>query len=172
MAGTTTNNGWTYPTSTDYVYQGASAIQTLASGIDTSVGTGLLAWQSWSPTFSGGWANGNGTWTAKYVQIGKTVIATGYFVVGSTTTKGTGMIISLPVTAFNSTNINGSAWCGTTSSSGFSPLIVRPASTTTFTMIAHNAAGTYVTGADVASTAPITWATSSVVSFTCIYQAA
>lgn len=37
MAGTTTNYGWTYPTSTDYVKDGASAIQTLATGVDTSL---------------------------------------------------------------------------------------------------------------------------------------
>lgn len=172
MAGTTTNNGWTYPTSTDYVYLGAQAIQTLATGIDTSVGTGLVAWQSWSPTLSGGWANGNGTWTAKYVQIGKTVIATGYFVVGSTTTKGTGMNISLPVTAATTTLINGIAYAGTSASSGFSTMHVFPASTTAITCFAQNAAGTYLASGSVSSTAPITWATSSVIAFTVIYQAA
>lgn len=37
MAGTTSAFGWTYPTSTDLVKDGASAIQTLATGIDTSM---------------------------------------------------------------------------------------------------------------------------------------
>lgn len=37
MAGTTSAFGWTYPTGTDYVKDGASAIQTLATGIDTSM---------------------------------------------------------------------------------------------------------------------------------------
>jgi len=41
MAGTTTNYGWTYPTSTDLVKDGATAIQTLASGIDTSMNAAL-----------------------------------------------------------------------------------------------------------------------------------
>lgn len=41
MAGTTTNYGWTYPTSTDYVKDGATAIQTVATGIDTTLGTAL-----------------------------------------------------------------------------------------------------------------------------------
>lgn len=41
MSGTTTNYGWTYPTSTDYVKDGATAIQTLATGIDTSLNTAL-----------------------------------------------------------------------------------------------------------------------------------
>jgi hypothetical protein len=36
--GTTTNNGWTYPESTDLVKDGATAIQTLADDIDTTLG--------------------------------------------------------------------------------------------------------------------------------------
>jgi len=172
MAGTTTNNGWDYPTSTDYVKDGATAIQTLATDIDTSVGTGLLAWQSWTPTLSNGWLNGNGVWTAKYAKLGKIVIATGYFVVGSTTTKGTNLDVNLPVTAATATNINGISWCGTTSSSGFSPLFVRPISTSGVNLFAQNSAGTYVAAGSVTATAPITWATNSVLSFTFIYEAA
>ena len=37
MAGTTTNYGWTYPTSTDLVKDGATAIQTAIQGADTSL---------------------------------------------------------------------------------------------------------------------------------------
>lgn len=37
MAGTTTNYAWTYPTSTDLVKDGATAIQTLATAQDTSL---------------------------------------------------------------------------------------------------------------------------------------
>jgi hypothetical protein len=36
--GTTTNNGWTYPESTDLVKDGATAIETLATDIDTTLG--------------------------------------------------------------------------------------------------------------------------------------
>jgi hypothetical protein len=36
--GTTTNNGWTYPESTDLVKDGATAIETLATNIDTTLG--------------------------------------------------------------------------------------------------------------------------------------
>jgi hypothetical protein len=38
MAGTTTNFGWTYPTSTDLVKDGATAIQTAVQGVDTRFG--------------------------------------------------------------------------------------------------------------------------------------
>jgi hypothetical protein len=37
MAGTTTNYAWTYPTSTDLVKDGATAIQTAIQGADTSL---------------------------------------------------------------------------------------------------------------------------------------
>lgn len=171
MAGTTTNNGWDYPSSTDLVKDGAVNIQTLAQDIDTSIGTGLLAWQTWAPTLSAGWANGNGVWTAKYVKIGKTVIAMGYFAVGSTTTKGTTLAVSLPVTSANAATINGTAWCGTTNSSGLSNLAVFPTGTASFNLYSQNTAGTYVSWSNVTSTAPITWATNSILSFTVIYEA-
>jgi len=41
MAGTTTNYGWTYPTSTDLVKDGATAIQTAVQGADTTLFTAL-----------------------------------------------------------------------------------------------------------------------------------
>ena len=41
MAGTTTNYAWTYPTSTDLVKDGATAIQTAIQGADTTLFTAL-----------------------------------------------------------------------------------------------------------------------------------
>lgn len=172
MATTTPINGWPVPTSTDLVTNGATAIESLGDAIDAAVGSGLQSWTSWTPTLSGGWANGNGVWTAKYAQLGERVIAVGYFVVGSTTTRGTGLDVNLPGTAATTQNINGIAWCGTTSTSGFSPLMVRPATTTSVNLFALNSAGTYLAAGSVTTTAPITWATNSVISFTFIYEAA
>ena len=43
---TTTNYGWDTPDDTDLVKDGALAIRDLGQEIDTSVGTGLLAWTS------------------------------------------------------------------------------------------------------------------------------
>ena len=83
---TTTNNGWVTPDNTAYVKDGASAIRSLGQSIDTSVGKGLLAWQTWAPVLSGGWANGNGVWNARYAQIGKTVHVAAFFTLGTTTT--------------------------------------------------------------------------------------
>lgn len=174
MATTTPNNGWTVPTSTDYVKDGATAIETLGDAIDASVGTGLLAWQSWAPTLSGGWANGNGTWTARYAQLGKTVFVRGKFVVGSTTTKGTGMTISLPVTAtaaaVESTSIPPAL--AVAGGSNTQLLFGYIGTTGTFTLFAMNAAGTYLTRTNVTATVPATWATSDEIHFHFTYQAA
>jgi hypothetical protein len=63
MAGTTTYYGITYPTNTDYVKDGANAIQTVATGFDTAVAI---------PTYN----NQTGTsYTFVLSDIGKTVTA-------------------------------------------------------------------------------------------------
>jgi hypothetical protein len=174
MAGTTTNNGWDYPTSTDYVKDGATAIQTLATDIDTSTGKGLIAWQSWAPTLSGGWLNGNGTWAAEYAQLGKTVFVRGDFTVGSTTTKGTGLTISLPVTARSGsiTTASVAPASATVGGSNTQILFGYIGTTTTFTLFAMNAAGTYLTRTNVTATVPATWATSDEINFAFTYEAA
>lgn len=174
MATTTPNNGWTVPTSTDYVKDGATAIETLGDAIDASVGTGLLAWQSWAPTLSGGWLNGNGTWTASYVKIGKIVHVRGRFVLGSTTTKGTTMSISLPVTAAANqvSTVSGAATWATVAGTNTYLLFPQIASTTTITMFAPNVAGTYMTRANLTAAIPATWATSDEVHFSFTYEAA
>lgn len=170
---TTTNNGWTTPDDTGYVRDGALNIRTLGSAIDTSVGKGLLAWQTWAPTFpAGGWVANNGVWDAKYCQVGKTVFAYGYFTLGTTTTKGTSMIISLPVTARASTLGVGSAFCGVTSTSTLSTLHAIPNSTTSFQLAGMNVAGTYAALASVTGTVPISFTTGSVFSFQITYEAA
>lgn len=169
MAGTTTNNGWDYPTSTDYVYQGALAIQTLATDIDTSVGSGLLAWQTYAPTLSGGWANGNGVYVARYAQLGKTVHVYIQFTVGSTTTKGSGLQVSLPVTG---SQTNYSVPVRAICASSNAVLLARATSSTVMTIEALNSAGTYLTNVGVTSTIPGTWATSDIFVLAFTYQAA
>lgn len=170
MATTTTNNGWTIPQSTDLVSQGATAIAALGNGIDTSVGTGLKAWTSWAPTLSGGWANGNGTWVAYYSQTGKIVSCYGEFTVGSTTTKGTGLTISLPVTA--RANLNQSFVVTVAVGASTYNCKYRLASTTTATLFSFYVSGTVVGEAAITSTSPGTWATGDKVRVQMDYEAA
>lgn len=174
LMATTTNNGWATPDDTAFVFQGAEAMRTLGQAIDTSVGTGLLAWQTYAPTLSGGWANGNGTWTARYAQLGKTVFVRGKFVVGSLTTKGTGMTISLPVTAASTAVESTSVPPALCVAGGSNTQILYGYIGTTgnFTMFAMNAAGTYLTRTNVTATIPATWATSDEIHFAFTYQAA
>lgn len=103
---TTTNNGWTTPDDTAYVKDGASAIRTLGSAIDTSVGTGLLAWQDYdSFTLAGtGWTWGSPTKNGRYVQLGKIVHFDYQIVIVGTPTMGTGAPqFGLPVAANTNT---------------------------------------------------------------------
>lgn len=174
MATTTPNNGWPVPTSTDLVTNGATAIESLGDAIDAAVGSGLQSWTSWSPTLSGGWANGNGVWTASYAQLGQIVIARGSFVVGSTTTKGSVMTISLPVNAATgtATTTNIGLANATVGGSTVQQLSGFLTSATAFQMFVLNTAGTYLTRASVTSTTPATWATSDNINFQVIYEAA
>jgi hypothetical protein len=168
----TPNNGWDLPDDSDPFKDGALAIRNLGNAIDTSVGNGLLAWTTWAPTLSGGWANGNGTWSARYAQIGKTVLVYGSFTLGSTTTKGTNMLVSLPVTAV--ANSTFATWnCFTSVAGGTSfACVARLESTTSLRILAQNAAGTYLTVAQITSAIPATWATGDSIAFQLVYQAA
>lgn len=54
------------------------------------------AWASWTPTFTN-LTVGNGTLTAKFIKIGKTIICRLHFVFGSTSSMGTTPSFTLPV---------------------------------------------------------------------------
>lgn len=172
MATVTPNNNWPVPTSTDFVKDGATAIESLGDAIDASVGTGLLAWTSWAPTLSGGWLNGNGTWTAVYSQVGKVVNVYGLFTVGTTTTKGLGMTVSLPVTG-KASRLNSVFPIRSNQGAG-SSLLGRMTSTTSFTVEAQDASGTYVGGgvAINGASVPQAWVTGQTISFLFTYEAA
>jgi hypothetical protein len=166
---TTTNNGWETPDDTDLVKDGALAMRTLGNGIDTSVGTGLLAWQSWAPTLSGGWANGNGVWDAYYCKIGKTVFVQASFVIGTTTTKGSGLVCSLPLTAKRASFQSFFAM-----SSSYTAGVLQGYidTTSTYTLVALSAAATYVTRTQITSTVPATWATGNSIQVSFTYEVA
>lgn len=177
MATTTTNNGWDIPQSTDLVKNGATAIATLGQDIDTSVGTGLLAWTAYTPT----WTNltvGNGTTSAYYVQLGKTVHVRIRFTFGSTSVMGTNPIATLPVTA-SSTMPTDTFWQGShqydASTGAHYYGAMNIVSTTTVRPVAIAASGNYTqTAAINNTTVPFgaAWATGDIVSLAFTYQAA
>jgi hypothetical protein len=168
---TTTNNSWPTPNDSDPFKDGALAIRNLGNAIDTSVGTGLLTWTTWTPVLQAGFSGGNGVWTGRYAKLGKTVFLNAYFVFGSTTVKGSLMDVSLPFTAANSAaqiNGNGYALIG-----GFYyslPFIGQSTTLIRFKTLATVA--TYGIYNDVTATTPATWATNDVLYFGLTYQAA
>jgi hypothetical protein len=171
MATVTPNNSWPVPTSTDYVKDGATAIEALGDAIDTSVGEGLLAYQTWAPTLSGSWANGNGTWTARYAQLGKTVFVSGRFQIGSTTTKGTTLVVSLPVIAQAEANyLNASVRFDPTGLNSIGTATLN--GTSGIRLWAINVAGTYTSRANITATVPAVWTTGASFSFNFSYEAA
>ena len=170
MAGTTSNNSWPYPTSTDLVTNGASAIQSLATSIDTSTGKGLIAWQAWTPTVSGGFTVGNGSWSnAIYCQIGKTVHFTAVFTYGSTSSANT-MNVSLPVTARVAASQMNNGYCNA-GGNAFS-LTVRMNTTSNVQVYANGSAVAYVNLANLTTLIPGTWATGNILAINGTYEAA
>jgi hypothetical protein len=94
MATTTPNFGWTVPTSTDLVKDGATAIETLGDAIDASLGG---AWTSYTPTIKQGTTTLTTTITrAKYKQINKTVFLSVLATITSTGSAGTVISVTAP----------------------------------------------------------------------------
>lgn len=114
---------------------------------------------------------GNGVILAKYIQVGKLVIYTGSITMGSSTTFGSSTwFVSLPVTpiatAAGNTTYPGS--CLLFDNSAVSGRQSGTASIFTTTQVDF-----YIgTGGQVTSAAPFTWATSDVLGWTLIYEAA
>jgi hypothetical protein len=127
-------------------------------------------WQSYTPTLSGGWTNGNGTYVAQYCQIGKTVHLSISFVLGTSTTKGANMIFSLPVEAKRTvpnpfTNVflvaGGSSNIGITSFE----------SSTAVRIYLFNTSTTYGTFSNITASIPTTWVTGDQIRFALTYEA-
>lgn len=133
-------------------------------------GTGA-DWKTWAPTLSGGWANGDGNWTARYIQIGKTVFVSGLFTIGATTTRGTNLVVSLPVNMFSQSLSSGfNARCSISGANY--PLFMSASSVSAITLQAANSAGTYLGLNTVAAAVPAAWNTGDTIVFGMTYQAA
>jgi hypothetical protein len=96
--GTTANYSWPYPESSDYVADGATAIENLADGIDTTV-AGFANYTDITPLIGQGF---NMTWSIltqpKYAQINQMVHYTGaVWISGGTAATGYPVFVQLPV---------------------------------------------------------------------------
>jgi hypothetical protein len=112
---------------------------------------------------------GNGTQTARYVQIDKLVIAQYKLVFGSTSAVTGAIEVTLPVTAANTSF----AGTGLFIDGGASYYLsnITAISTTKFGMGAAYASP-YVFTLNTSSTVPFTWATTDTIQVTIIYEAA
>jgi hypothetical protein len=127
---------------------------------DSSTSTGLKwagAWTTWTPTI-GNVTLGNGTVTARYAQIGKTITLSLRVVFGSTTTIAGSPNFTLPATAgcnsvlpINITDAGTATWFGQAGIFAFDY--------TKCYLDLIGVAGTYARGEAFSSTAPFTWGT-------------
>jgi hypothetical protein len=176
MAGTTTNNGWDYPTSTDYVKDGATAIQTLADDIDTSVGTGLLQWTSYTPTLGGtGWALGSGSINGYYSKIGRVVNFQIRVVFGAGATFGAGRpTLTLPVTARSTSGnidfVTDIAYEDASAGARYSG--TAECSTSALDLFVWNSSTTYLSITGLSSAIPMTWAANDIIFVSGTYESA
>ena len=144
---------------------------------DLSTASGELggAWAAWDPA----WTNlteGNGTRTARYMQIGKSVLFRLSFVFGSTSSIGGTVSFALPVTASASpeTNVFRIAFgnIGDAGAAVYDANATQTNTTTALVRYADDAAGGVRTDTALSSTTPMTWTTSDSIHLIGFYEAA
>lgn len=158
----------------DNIASGAGIDPTKIAGGTTGM---FSAWTSYTPSVSGtGSALGNGTITGHYIRVGKTVIAKIEFILGSTSTVGSNLSFSLPVTAStNSATIAktpiGRVVCNDASANQWAAL-ARLETTTTMRVLLENVAGTFPQMVATSATGPFTWTTSDSANALVTFEAA
>lgn len=159
-----------YETDTDMTrqYNGSSWVQI----------TGLGAWSTWTPVFSGtGWTFTTVTNYSYYTRVGRIVICR-LQVALTTIVAGTGRIMfTLPVTAAANATSNtpwGPARCNDVSASApyYGFVGAENSDTTKATLFVGGASATYVTVNDVTGTVPMTFANGDEISSTFVYESA
>lgn len=141
----------------------------LVSGTGTSWG-----WTSYTPTLTNV-TTGNGTLSAYYKQIGKTLVVKGSFTLGSSSSISGQITITHPVTTTTTGLVNEANFGGGScidSGTDIYPVFLYFGSSTSFKLVAINAASTYArttSSGVVSGTVPFTFSTGD--SFTWHYIA-
>jgi len=171
-------NGIPYVESDDLVSAYPSVSQSLAQEVsDQLAAKGDIstngAWEAWTPTTTG-ITVGNGTITARYMQIGKTVHFSYIFVLGSTSALVSDHSITLPVARRNTDSVgqanillreigvNNYLGVPLYSPADASVLLIRPATS----------AASYVGNGFLSGTIPFTWADGDEIICSGSYEAA
>lgn len=164
-----------------------------ATGSDTNIDLNLVSkgtgevqvngvdfsgeWQSWTPTLSGRFTDGDWTKTGSYKQIGKTVFFKLHLIATDSTPMAGGVAgatFTLPVTSisYNSTSTENIGTASILDSGTAEHLgVVVWISTTTATLQVLTASGTYVGKASISSTVPMTWTTNDEIYIQGFYEA-
>lgn len=146
-----------------------------AGGLLSGTGTSLGAWTAYTPTItaSGGFSIGNGTVTAHYSQIGKTVTVRIRVRWGTTTAWTSGfLVVSLPISA---RSVNGNPEVGLTgyvydASTFFNWDLKILSNDASSVALAYRASATDVP--NLGPAAPMTWTTSDMFGIFGTYEAA
>jgi hypothetical protein len=145
---------------------------TAGAWVTVADGTG---WTTFVPSFTN-LTVGNGTYAyAKFKVIGKTAQIGIRFIFGSTSAITGSLVLNLPSnlrrTTFNQPSLASGLFRDATGSL-FSPSIVVPSPSTKdeFFIRANNAAGTYLTQANLTSTIPFTWATDDEIQISLMHE--
>jgi hypothetical protein len=128
-------------------------------------------WTTWTPTYTN-FTLGNGTVTARYQKIGKTVNFSIDITFGSTTSVSGLIQVSVPVNASNAAGAyfaNGRAFDSSTTLNWLLNAVVITNFVYVFNM---DSSGTYIQRTATSSTAPITWATGDTINLVGSYEVA
>ena len=131
-----------------------TADSTAATGVAWAAASGGGSWTTWTPTLTNITA-GNGTTTARYLQVGKLVTIYFRFQLGSTSAITGNPTFTLPVTALYES---------------IAPAYIQDAGTNNYygiltigggsgTIVMQDVAGAYPDFAGISATVPMTWTT-------------
>jgi len=132
-----------------------------------------VPWSTWTPT----WTNltvGDGTQTARYIQIGKLVVASNRLVFGSTTAITGSISSSVPVAGSTTGNVIpvGQVSFGDTGTATHLGFIRMNTGATSLGIFTLGVGGASPTVGLVSATAPFTWVATDTIEFQITYQAA
>jgi len=142
---------------------------------DPSSSTGLKwdndAWTTWTPTLSD-ITIGNGTVSAAYKQIGKTVFWEFRLVFGSTTSiTGANSFLNLPIAGKRTVSKSMIGQLIDANGSIYPSAIGYWIGESGFFLGVINTGGTYGTLSQITSTLPFTWTTNDVITYSGVYEA-
>ena len=144
-------------------YNGTAWVQVITPG----------SWVAFTPTFAN-FTLGNGTVSARFIRIGRTVIVRMNLTLGSTSSMGSFPNFALPVSASSNYSFpvfsSGNLIIEDTGSRNFLGKM-RLTSTTTADFVFDSVSGSSLTNSFLSSTAPMTWAATDKFDLQIIYEA-